>query len=143
MGIENCNPENIEACASLLAQVYSEPEYGENWKEKEAFDYLTRFYVIEPLGCFVAVEDKELIGAIFSYSYPWQSETLVYIQELFVSSKQRKKGVAKLLLKSVGKGRDVKAWLVANESTSASGFYKRMGFKTEGLYKFNYGIICT
>jgi hypothetical protein len=65
MEIENCNPENIEACASLLAQIYSEPEYGENWKEKEAFDYLTRFYVIEPLGCFVAVEDKELIGAFF------------------------------------------------------------------------------
>ena len=140
MEIINYTEKNLEACASLLAQVYSEPEYGEKWDSKDAYNYLERFYKIEPLGCFVAIENNQLVGAIFSYSYPWQSETLVYIQELFVSSMQRNKGIAKSLLQNIGNGR---AWLVANDNTSASGFYKKMGFKKDSPYKLNYGQINT
>jgi hypothetical protein len=53
MIIEPCTSEQIESCASLLAQVYAEPEYGEKWKDKDASDYLKRFYKIEPTGCVV------------------------------------------------------------------------------------------
>jgi len=98
MEIINCTENNLEECAYLLVQVYSELEYGEEWDSKNAYNYLERFYKIEPSGCFVAIENNQLVGAIFSYSYPWQSETLVYIQELFVSSSQRNKGIAKSLL---------------------------------------------
>ena len=111
MEIVNCKPENIKACSSLLAKVYSDPEYAENWSERDAYEYLERFYRIEPLGCYVAIENTELIGAIFSYSYPWQSETLVYIQELFVSLNYRKKGVARSLLSNVGKEKNIKAFV--------------------------------
>ena len=143
MKIEPCTKSHIETCASLLAKVYAEPEYGEKWKDHDACNYLNRFYKIEPSGCFVAIKNEEIIGAVFSYSYPWQAETLVYIQELFVSTKHRKIGVAKSLLKSVGNGKTVKAWLIASDSTSASGFYKKMGFKKDSPYKFNYGVINT
>ncbi len=138
MQIECCTEEHIEICASLLSQVYAEPEYGENWKS-----YLKRFYKIEPTGCFVAIKNKEIIGAIFSYSYPWQAETLIYIQELFVSVKYRNMGIAKSLLNSLGNGKTVRAWLVANDNTSASGFYKKMGFKKNSSYKLNSGQINT
>jgi len=141
MDIISCTERHLEKCSSLLAQVYSEPEYGEKWNERDALIYLHRFYKIEPSGCFVAYLNNEVVGAIFSYSYPWQSETLVYIQELFVSSKQRKKGIAKSLMQSVGKGKTIKAWLIAKENTSASGFYQKMGFKKDSPYKFNYGEI--
>ncbi len=143
MEIINCTENNLEECASLLAQVYSEPEYGEEWDSKNSYNYLERFYKIEPSGCIVAIENNQLVGAIFSYSYPWQSETLVYIQELFVSSSQRNKGIAKSLLQSIGNGKAVKAWLVANDNTSASGFYKKMEFKKDSPYKLNYGQINT
>lgn len=143
MQIEPCTKEHIVACAALLTQVYAEPEYGENWKDNDAYNYLKRFYTIEPTGCFVAIINKEIIGAIFSYSYPWQAETLVYIQELFVSTKHRNMGTAKSLLNSVGNGKAARAWLVANDKTSASGFYKKMGFKKDSPYKFNYGVINT
>jgi|GEM_PF-3184295 len=143
MEIINCTKNNLEECAFLLAQVYSEPEYGEKWDSKDAYNYLERFYKIEPSGCFIAIENNQLVGAIFSYSYPWQSETLVYIQELFVSSSQRNKGIAKSLLQSIGNGKAMKAWLVANDNTSASGFYTKMEFKKDSPYKLNYGQINT
>jgi len=143
MQIECCTEEHIKTCASLLSQVYAEPEYGENWKDTDACSYLKRFYKIEPTGCFVAIKNKEIIGAIFSYSYPWQAETLIYIQELFVSVKYRNLGIAKSLLNSLGNGKTVRAWLVANDDTSASGFYKKMGFKKNSSYKLNSGQINT
>ena len=143
MIIQDCKIENINICATLLIQVYSEPEYGESWKESDAIDYLTRFYEIDPTGCSIAVIDKEIVGAIFSYSYPWQSETLRYVQELFVSTKYRKKGIAKSLLKSVTKDKNSKVWLLANDNTSAASFYKKMGFKKDSPYKINYGTLNT
>ena len=84
-----------------------------------------------------------LCVALFFFSYPWKLEKLVYIQELFVSSSQRNKGIAKSLLQSIGNGKAMKAWLVANDNTSASGFYTKMEFKKDSPYKINYGQINT
>ena len=49
----------------------------------------------------MAIEGEVIIGTVFAYLYPWHSETLVYIQEFFVDPNQRKKGIAKSLLKSI------------------------------------------
>lgn len=139
MQIINCAPKNIQDCAKLLVQVYSEPQYQEDWNTIDAHKYLKRFFDIEPNRCFIATENNVIVGGIFAYSYPWHSETLVYIQELFVNSEHRKKGIAKSLLKSICNNESTKIWLVANENTGASEFYKKLGFKKDGPYKFNYG----
>lgn len=47
-------------------------------------------------------------------------------------------GTAKLLLNSLGNGKTVKAWLVVNDNTSASGFYKKLGFKKVSPYLSRY-----
>ena len=139
MQIINCEIENLEDCARLLVQVYAEPQYKEDWNEFDAHKYLKRFFDIEPNRCFIATENDIIVGGIFAYSYPWHSEILVYVQELFVDSNKRKKGIAKSLLKSICNNGNTKIWLVANENTSASEFYKKLGFKKDGPYKFNYG----
>ena len=139
MQIINCEVENLEECARLLVQVYAEPQYKEDWNEFDAHKYLKRFFDIEPNRCFIATENDIIVGGIFAYSYPWHSEILVYVQELFVDSNERKKGIAKSLLKSICNNGNTKIWLVANENTGASEFYKKLGFKKDGPYKFNYG----
>ena len=139
MQIVNCKVENIKECAKLLVRVYADPLYQEDWNETDAHNYLQRFFDIEPNRCFIATENDIIVGGIFAYSYPWHSQTLVYIQELFVDSNHRKKGIAKSLLKSICNNENTKIWLVAKENTGASEFYKKLGFKKDGLYKFNYG----
>ncbi|NMH87310.1 GNAT family N-acetyltransferase [Flavivirga algicola] len=141
MKITNCQENNLEACASLLAKVYAAPEYQENWNKQDACNYLTRFYNIEPERCFMAIHEGKVIGGVFAYSYPWHSDTLVYIQELFVDPEHRKKGIAKSLLKHIGNKGKTKVWLVANENTSAAKFYEKLGFKKNGPYKFHYGEV--
>ncbi len=143
MKTRRCKPENLKECASLLVEVYSQPEYNEDWTVQEAYSYLKRFYNIDPSMCYAAVANNIIIGAIFSYSYPWQSGVLVYIQELFVAPNKRKRGVAKALLSKLSKGKKTNIWLVAKEKTGAAVFYKKMGFKKSGPYKFHSGTIST
>jgi len=48
-------------------------------------------------------------------------------------------GIAKSLLNRLGNDKTVRAWLVANDNTSASGFYKKMGLKKDSPYKLKSG----
>lgn len=141
MFIKQCEKNDIKACARLLAEVYSEPPYSEKWNLSDAIAYLERFREIDPNGCFVAQNNGEVIGAVFSFSYPWHRGKLACIQELFVSSEQRMKGVSRQLLAQIGHGKKIGAWLVAHENSEAAAFYEKMGFSQEGAYKFRHGTI--
>lgn len=127
----------------MFLTVYSELPYNENWNFKDALAYLCRLWQIERMGCFVAYGDTELEGAIFSFSYPWHAGKLVCIQELFISPSHRRKGIVRSLLHHLNGGKKAGAWLVAHEKSGAASFYRKMGFSTEGPYKFNYGAINT
>lgn len=128
-----------------MCEVYSDPEYAGDWAQGDAKNYLKRFYDFDPTGCFVAKVNEQVneqvVGAIFSYSYPWQKENLVYVQEVFVIPEQRQKGIAKALLKVIGQKKNTKLWLVAKENTTASAFYGKIGLKKDTLYKINYGTV--
>ena len=141
MLIQTCEKKDIEACARLLSAVYSGEPYNEEWDLSDAISYLERFREIDPNGCFVAQNNGEIIGAVFSFSYPWHRGKLACIQELFVSSEQRMKGVARQLLAQMGHGKKIGAWLVAHENSEAARFYEKMGFSEKGPYKFRHGTI--
>ena len=143
MLIQNCQKKDIEACACLFSEVYKAAPYHEEWHPSDAIAYLERFREIDPNGCLVAIEDGEIIGAVFSFSYPWHKDKLVCIQELFVSSEQRMQGVARQLLAQLSHGKKMGAWLVAHENAEAAKFYQKMGFSQEGPYKFRHGTITT
>ena len=138
MQIRNCAIEDIEQAAVIFCEAYAAPPYNENWELANAQAYLQRFFEIDPANCFIAEENGEVTGAIFSFSYPWHSGRLTCIQELFVSEACRKQGVARALIQSLKNGG---AWLVAHKGSGAADFYQRMGFRTDGPYEFYYGAI--
>jgi len=141
--IKSCGSDDIGFCAEIFASVYSEPPYNEMWEISDAVAYLERFWNIDPSGCFVARLGEEVVGAIFSFSYPWRRGKSVCIQELFVSFEQRRKGIARRLLQNINQGQKVGAWLVSHVESDASKFYEKMGFSLEGPYKFRHGVINT
>jgi len=138
MQIRNCVVAEIEKAAVIFCEAYAAPPYNESWELANAKAYLQRFFEIDPAGCFIAEKNGEVIGAIFSFSYPWHSGNLTCIQELFVSDAYRKQGVACALVQSLKSGG---AWLVAHKGSGAAEFYQRMGFRTDGPYEFHYGAI--
>jgi GNAT superfamily N-acetyltransferase len=143
MIIKTCEPEDIEPCAKLFAEVYSEPPYNEAWDSSDAITYLARFREIDPDRCFIAKENNKVVGAIFSFSYPWHSKKTICIQELFVSPEHRRKGIGRQLLFKINHGQRIGAWLVAHRESDAAEFYEKMGFSQKGPYEFRHGVIGT
>jgi ribosomal protein S18 acetylase RimI-like enzyme len=128
----------LDPAATIFCEAYAAPPYNESWEPPNAPDYLKRFLEIDPAGCFVAEKDNEIVGAIFSFSYPWHSGKLTCIQELFVSDSCRRQGVARTLMHSI-KGRG--AWIVAHQAAGAAAFYTSLGFRKDGPYVFYHGNI--
>lgn len=139
MKIQACTKQELEDCASLLAEVYNTTPYHETWNVASARSYLARFHGIEPEGCYVAKNNQLIVGAVFSYSYPWHDSEMIYIQELFVSSAFRRQGVAKSLINAVSNRKNEPIWLVANQQTKANDFYHSLGFSKNSRYKIYSG----
>ncbi|MBS3935594.1 MAG: GNAT family N-acetyltransferase [Sulfuritalea sp.] len=127
--IRGCSESDLLPCSALLRQVYAESPYHETWSESSAAEYLEAFFRIDPRGCFVAVEQEAVIGSIFSYSYPWSTGVVLFIQELFVSEPGRRKGVGRGLVARVvdSKGRDSNVALIVREGTAAAELYRKLG----------------
>lgn len=143
MRYRNCLTSDIEQCARVLQSAYAEAPYNEHWKISDAEAYLSRFYLFEPNLCFVAEDGKEILGALFAYSYPWHGgQQSCYIQEIFVKSGEHGKGIGKGLINQLSNAKGSgPTWLLVNENAKAVEFYQSLGFSCAGPYKFYAGKI--
>lgn len=142
MEYRNCTEPDIEQCAKILSEAYAQPPYNENWALNHAKEYLLRFYSFDPTLCFVATKNKNVIGAIFAYSYPWHGGENCYIQEIFVSPKSQGLKIGKGLINKLSSSKKGNTtWLVVNANAKAIQFYKSLGFSDSGPYKFFHGPV--
>lgn len=134
--IRECSESDLLHCSALLREVYAQPPYNETWSESRAAEYLEAFFRIDPKGCFVAIDQEGIIGAIFSYSYPWSTGVVLFIQELFVSERARRKGVGRgLVARAVdSKGRHSNVALIVREDTAAAKLYEKLGLSKSKHY---------
>jgi ribosomal protein S18 acetylase RimI-like enzyme len=134
---------DVVECAKLFAAVFAEPPYRERWEHEEAVAYLRKFVSFDPEGCYVAVCDGRLAGALVGYRYPWRNRNEYFIQEIFVPRDQRRRGVGTSLIMHAVKrlGGDAVVCLVANEKTGARPFYQKLGICRHPDYKFFTGRV--
>lgn len=134
--IRECSESDLLHCSALLREVYAQPPYNETWNESRAAGYLEAFLRIDPKGCFVAVDQEDIIGSIFSYNYPWSTGLVLFIQELFVSERARRNGVGRgLVARAVdSKGRHSNVALIVREGTAAAKFYEKLGLSKSKHY---------
>ena len=142
MEYRNCKEEDLKECAALLKYAYAEPPYNEEWELSHAQKYLARFFEFDRELCFVAVQNSNIVGAIFAYRYPWHGGQSCYIQEIFVSPSAHRKGVGRGLIQKLSLYKGIgPTWLVANENAKAVKFYQSLGFSNTGPYKFYAGSV--
>ena len=114
--------------------------YGEGWTREQAKSYLTKFFGFEPESCLVAEdEQKQIVGAVLGYSYPRQSDLVLFVQELFVRPDGRSKGVGrelvtKLRAKFTHPKINIKPLVKAPESVHS--FYNHLGFERDQAFTF-------
>lgn len=141
--IRECSGSDLLPCSILLQKVYEEPPYNESWSETRAAEYLETFFQMDPKGCFVATDQERILGAIFTYGYPWSTGAILFIQELFVSKQERCKGIGRrLVARAVAtKGKDITVALIVREGTAAAEFYEKVGLPKNKYYVLRSGKI--
>ncbi len=140
--IRQCTKKDLPPCGAFLRQIYAEPPYCENWSEERATAYLESFFHIDPQGALVAVEgDNEIVGAVFGYSYPWQTGSMLFLQELFVTIYYRRRGIAGDLVRQLveKKGTNSHVALIVREGTVAARFYEKLGLSKSQFYELRSG----
>ena len=97
--IREVSEQDLLSCAKVYAEVFTEAPYRESWTPSQASIYLERFWRFDPTHCYAARVEGQLIGALFGYCYPWQDRVNYYMQELFVRSEHRRRGIGRALVK--------------------------------------------
>ncbi len=119
---------------TLSLQSLEEP-YLKHWETKSA-DIDTFNEIIKTAHSFGVYEDNELIGMIICEERTWNNS--LYIENILVSEKYRRKGIGKLLIeKAIADANQKKFRLIEletqNTNVPAIKFYQSQGFKITGL----------
>lgn len=143
--ISPCTEGDLRECSLLLKLVYSEPPYGENWSPERAFEYLHKFHCMDSAGCYVARKDNKIVGVIIGYSFPWCAGVSFFVQELFVDSEFRGKGIGKKLVLHASGNLDEEptVLLIARDGSHATNSYKWLGLSKSEHYSFYSGKVRT
>ncbi|MFB9904560.1 GNAT family N-acetyltransferase [Allokutzneria oryzae] len=127
-------PEDLPACVKTMADVHAEDGYPSNWPT-DPERWLTPD---ELLGCWVSVEDGEVLGHVALQRFPDSArahvavpDELAAITRLFVSPRARRRGVAKALVDTaVAAAGELRVALdVADIGQDAIAFYERTGWR--------------
>lgn len=122
---------DIEKIAQIYRDAYSEEPYLDKWKLNFLIPELER--ELEKNEFRVAEVDKKIAGVVIYYTYDWYDGKAAYIQDIAVSRKFRRNGVAKSLMSTVEsecRGLGVKR-IVFDVHTGASkaiSLYKKLGY---------------
>ena len=127
--IRSFERDDIAACASALAPTYAEPPYNGALSVDAAQALIARAVEREPHGCWLAIADSKIIGALLACSNSTDGSDLT-ISELFVVPAWRRRGVARALIAQLRQQWPSarKIGLLVDRRAPAHEVYKRLGF---------------
>jgi len=140
MTIRSLTAADLPACADILCGVYNNDLWQCRWSYDTAVAYLADFMNTRAFVGFAAVEDGNVIAALFAHEKIWWNNSEVYIEEMFVRPERQGQGVGSALL------REVETYvrshglagitLSTNRYAPAPHFYRKNGFSDCGHVLF-------
>ena len=131
MNIRKATKKDFNEIGKLIKEEFIKPPYNEKWSPSASNKTLNHYFKIG--YAYVAVIDKEIVGAIILREEYYVGGLYVIIEELIVSGKNQGKGIGKELIKkveSIAKTKKVHTiYLSANRKSNALKFYNKLGYK--------------
>ena len=131
MKIRKATKKDLKGIGKLIIEEFNKPPYHDGWTAKSAQKTLNNYFNIG-YG-LIAVENKEIVGAVIIRDDPYAKGLYIVIEELIVKSNVQGKGIGKKLIKEVEKiAKKKKAhsiYLYTHRKSGAFNFYKKLGYK--------------
>ena len=133
-------PADLPVCAQILCAVYNNDLWQCRWTQETAEAYLTDAMQHRAFVGYAAVEEDDVIGALFAHEKIWWNKPEVFIEEMFVRPDRQGSGVGSALMHTaedyVRRHSLAGITLATNRFAPAAGFYRRHGFTDCGHVLF-------
>ena len=138
---------DLEACATLFAQVFSTPPWSEPWTHEGALARLEHFHASPGgVGLLMPGEGGAVAGFLLGHLEPYLEGKLFYLREMCVASHRQGQGIGSRLYRGLEKqlvAHDVRAvYLATDRGIPAAAFYQGLGFRcSEGMAFYAKGLM--
>ena len=138
--IRQYESKDLEECAAIYKEAFSEETWGCVWTQERAEEYLSDFAANPKFIGFVSEENGVIDGALFACKKVSWNNDEIHIDELVVDPNKQRSGIGGRLVDAVKEysRENGLAGLVlyTAEQASAKKFYEKNGFQVSE------GVIC-
>lgn len=135
MEISRIVEENINSCAFIYERIFAEAPWFEEFDYEMIRKYFFHCCNDVLYGGFIASENQDIIGFVTYFVKPSAAGDVLYIDELGVDLKYRRRGIATNLINTIKEfatANDIISILIHTDKESeAYNLYRNMGFKSD------------
>ena len=139
--------EDLLGCVRMLMAAYNGEPWQNHWTVETGSRYLLEFAGSRDFVGWIALENGQLAGALFSHRQTWWTQDELYVDELFVHPDFQGKGHGKRLLMTAeghcAKNNLAGVTLLTNRHMPAMAFYQQNGYTTGDHVAFLYKVVST
>jgi len=98
MRIREITANDIDQCAQVFMAAYNRLPWNYGWKQEKAAKYLREYLGAPGFAGFLAIDNDQVVAAMFGHIKTWWTNDQLVIDELFVDAASQGKGYGKHLM---------------------------------------------
>lgn len=127
--------QDLQIISQLYVSVFSSQPWNEDWEFTWAYERLNWIYQSPGFAGYLALDSKQIIGAIMGHFVPFKGEKGFEIVEFLVATHQQNKGIDNQLLAQLELNLQQDnydyIWLLTAKDSSAESFYCQRNYQRD------------
>ena len=127
--------QDLQAISQLYVSVFSSSPWNEDWESTWANERLNWIYQSPGFAGYIALDSKQIIGAIMGHFVPFRGEKGFQIVEFLVATNYQNQGIGNKLLTQLELNLQQDnydfAWLLTAKNTDAESFYLKRNYQRD------------
>ncbi|PSB05883.1 hypothetical protein C7B62_24210 [Pleurocapsa sp. CCALA 161] len=126
---------DLQVISQLYVSVFSSPPWNEDWEFTWAYERLNWIYQSQGFAGYIALDSKQILGAIMGHFVPFKGKKGFEIVEFLVAANYQNQGIGKKLLTqlelNLKQDNYDYIWLLTAKDSSAESFYCQRNYQRD------------
>jgi aminoglycoside 6'-N-acetyltransferase I len=127
--------QDLQVISQLYVSVFSNPPWNEDWEITWAYERLNWIYQSQGFAGYIALDSKQILGAIMGHFVPFKGEKGFEIVEFLVATNYQNQGIGNKLLAQLELNLQQNnydfTWLLTAKDSSAESFYCQRNYQRD------------
>lgn len=127
--------QDLQVISQLYVLVFSSPPWNEDWEITWAYERLNWIYQSQGFAGYIALDSKQILGAIMGHAVPFKGKKGFEIVEFLVATHHQNQGIGNKLLTQLELNLKQDnydfAWLLTAKNTDPESFYSKRNYQRD------------